>query len=349
METIRQVLASDLSVRDDLAASILIEQMKHFGLCSVSHCLVVGCADIHNTDLNVGFALPLLMDSSPAVELLVLVIEQLLDDIDLTANEQALSLLFNRAWPSSMCSPYAMERLGAAVMSWIMVEDDVLHFIVKNFASKSKRPPGVRHTPSSAAKGTTAVASYKEDRRRLRQRYARPWLEALYRQDPDAYASLAYERSKMIDNRYEVVELAKGEGAASQMAGIALERITSFVDAEVMFEASLDLLTAWLEDLGGIAHNVSSMLQVAAIADVSGHGLQVATPPVALRKHQRRFGIYGSLGARIVNQCGWTSGLAPCFPLAPRFGDLGCGRPLVYHQEHCRYSVGRRCARRGSI
>jgi glutaredoxin-related protein len=120
---VQQALASDLHLRDDLAASTLIEQLRQFGLITIPNLRVVDKEVLgHNANVNVVTPLPLLMDSSPDVELLVLAIEGLLEDIDLTANEQGLSLLVKQAWPSIMCSPYAMIRLGGAVMSWIMDE-----------------------------------------------------------------------------------------------------------------------------------------------------------------------------------------------------------------------------------
>lgn len=83
----------------------------------------------------------------------------------------------------------------------------MLHHIVKNYASKRKRPPGVR----SVAKDTTAVAKYKDDRSLLLMRYAHTWLEALHDLDAAAYAVCAYDRSKVINDRWGVVELAKGD------------------------------------------------------------------------------------------------------------------------------------------
>jgi hypothetical protein len=122
MPVVNQCLASDLHLRDDLAASTLLNQLRDFGLLSVPNRRVIDVAAVDDMHANVITPLPLLMDSSPAVELLVLAIEGLLEDIDLTANEQALSLLVKLAWPTTMCSPYAMIRLGGAVMSWIMDE-----------------------------------------------------------------------------------------------------------------------------------------------------------------------------------------------------------------------------------
>ncbi|BEJ14085.1 hypothetical protein CspHIS471_0312590 [Cutaneotrichosporon sp. HIS471] len=254
MKTIRRTLNIDLNVHSDLAASILIDQLRLLGLCSVAHTRSITPAAIHNSALTVNFPLPLLMDASPSVELLVLVIEQLLDDVDLTANEQGFSLLFNRAWPTSMCAPYALERLGGAAMSWIMAEDDVLHHVVKNYAAKRKRPPGVRTSATSVAKDGSSVAAYKVSRAEICAGYAQPWLKALHDLDSGLYGELAYDRSKVIDDRWGVIEWEKGDAAASQAAGKALDRITALADAKVTFGITLDLLTAWLEDIGNLSH-----------------------------------------------------------------------------------------------
>lgn len=44
---------------------------------------------------------------------------------------------------------------------------------------------------------------------------------------------------------------------ASKMAGIALERMTAVVDANAIFSTLMELVTAWLEDLGALADQVS--------------------------------------------------------------------------------------------
>lgn len=141
MASMRESLATDLSVGDELAASILVEQMRNFGLVGIPKCLHFGVKDVQDNTLQVTFPLPLLMDSSPTVELLVLVIETLLEEIDLSANEQALSLLVNRAWPNTMCSAYALERLGGAVMSWIMAQVRVLRRCLAKLTPLGRRAP----------------------------------------------------------------------------------------------------------------------------------------------------------------------------------------------------------------
>lgn len=41
------------------------------------------------------------------------------------------------------------------------------------------------------------------------------------------------------------------------VANLALERIGAVVDAQAIFSASIDILIAWLEDLGGLTDRVS--------------------------------------------------------------------------------------------
>lgn len=119
LSIIRQGLASDLSLHDPIAASIFLDQLEALGLCLTRK--LPGLEDQWGQ-----FSLPLLMDATPSVEILIVAIEVLLDDLNLTFNEQAMTLLTTRAWPTPLCSPYALERLGGAVISWVMNEVSLL-------------------------------------------------------------------------------------------------------------------------------------------------------------------------------------------------------------------------------
>lgn len=55
--------------------------------------------------------------------------------------------------------------------------------------------------------------------------------------------------------RRERASLSK---AASNLALAALERMSTMADAGLLFSIHLDLLTAWLEDLGALASKVST-------------------------------------------------------------------------------------------
>ncbi|KAK4689023.1 hypothetical protein P7C73_g1090, partial [Tremellales sp. Uapishka_1] len=241
-------LASDLSITQPKIIALFLDQLLQLGLITVSRQSTVTETTLKDNPWCL-FGLPLLIDSSPTVELLILSIEILLKDLDLTCNEVALRLLVNRAWPSLLCSPYALERLGNAVVAWVMAEDESLHEIVRDYASQRRKLPGVRVIGSSA-KGSSSVSVYKEDRARLLGMFARPWLEALHEQDPALYAHVVYEQCKSAS---DLPSTTRDVEAASQVAKLALERIATLTDAKVVFSISMDLLTAWLEDLGTLA------------------------------------------------------------------------------------------------
>jgi hypothetical protein len=61
-----------------------------------------------------------------------------------------------------------------------------LHLIVKRYASKRKRLPGVKTHRAGfdvSIKGMPSVSMYQEDRRKLLEKFVRPWLSALYQLD----------------------------------------------------------------------------------------------------------------------------------------------------------------------
>jgi hypothetical protein len=120
--SIRSSLARDLGIYDEGLATILLSQLNALGLCTIGHQALVRDEDVRDGDKWMSFGLPLLMDASPTIEILITAIEVLLDDVDLSLNEQALLLLETRAWPSLLCSPYSLERVTGAVTAWVMHE-----------------------------------------------------------------------------------------------------------------------------------------------------------------------------------------------------------------------------------
>ncbi|OCF37304.1 hypothetical protein I316_01213 [Kwoniella heveanensis BCC8398] len=249
-------LSSDLGIREPIIASAFLDQLRSNGLISLANTLTVKEGYLSSPGKWASFMLPLLMDSSPTVELLISSIEVLLDDLDLALNEVGLRLLVDRAWPSLLCSPYALERLAKGAVSWVMAEDESLLQIVKTYASRHRRLPGVRSTAGQGkVKGESSVNVYKEDRDTLLRRYVEPWLKALHDQDPSLYAGIVYEECKNAAAAGVNVDTVEesNEQVGSRIAGIALERMTAIVDAGVTFTTLMDLLTAWLEDLGALA------------------------------------------------------------------------------------------------
>jgi hypothetical protein len=152
LSTLRHSLAVDLNIHDDAIAALLLDHLRLVGLCTTPR---VSVDDVRKGQTWVSFTLPLLMDSSPTVELLVLAIEGLLSELDLTMNEQAMSLLFTRAWPSILCSTYALERLGNPVVAWVMAEVRMSDTWRTRTLSITRTTPCTRSSSSTLA--STAV------------------------------------------------------------------------------------------------------------------------------------------------------------------------------------------------
>lgn len=240
-------MAGDLNVKDARVAALLADQLLQSGLITSTGRNEITESQMLDRQVSCAFGLPLLVDASPTVELLILAIEELLSSVDLALNEQAMLLLVNRAWPSYLCSPFAIERLAASVIQWLMSQDTTLHQVVSQYASKHRRMPGVRMT---GGKGSSAVAMYQQDRAKLVARYIRPWLSAVHDLDSEAFASIVYDRCKDTPLSSNAKDRSN---AATMMAAQTIERLTTMLDSSCIFSSSLDVLTAWLEDLGTLA------------------------------------------------------------------------------------------------
>ncbi|KAG0082348.1 hypothetical protein BGZ90_000025 [Linnemannia elongata] len=84
------------------------------------------------------------IDPTPDVEHLIHSIWRCLSSVDLSVNECGFLLLTRQCWPDPFMSDYTTERLVGCVFHWLLLEDDQLVVIHKNFASKGKKIPGVR-------------------------------------------------------------------------------------------------------------------------------------------------------------------------------------------------------------
>ncbi|WVQ73477.1 hypothetical protein IAR50_003049 [Cryptococcus sp. DSM 104548] len=253
-----EALKSDLFLTSSQSLAAFVAQLTTIGLISLPPLPPLRYDNLSQLQqIQASFSLPLLMDSAPTTELLVLAIESLLNDLDLTMNEQGLRLMVNRAWPSLLCAPYALERLGKAAVGWIMAEEDCLRELITSYASKHRRIPGVRPSPGSL-KGS--VDAYKYDRQQLRSTYVRDWCGALHDQDPGLYAHIVYEQCKLAAGNAaaEDASSANQQQMASKIAGIAANKMAVMGEAGVLFSTVMELLTAWLEDLGPLAdHDVA--------------------------------------------------------------------------------------------
>lgn len=111
-------LAHDLAINDDHLAQVLVNQLDALGLCVVDRQSEINASSPASRQARIAFPVPFLMNASPSVELLVTAIEALLEDLDLSMNEQGLRLAQTHAWPSLLCARYSLERVGVAIVSW---------------------------------------------------------------------------------------------------------------------------------------------------------------------------------------------------------------------------------------
>nr|XP_019013028.1 uncharacterized protein I206_02525 [Kwoniella pini CBS 10737]OCF51809.1 hypothetical protein I206_02525 [Kwoniella pini CBS 10737] len=267
LSIISSSLSSDLGISDPTISTIFLNQLRSIGLITTNNKSFISQEDLNSPNIWAGFNLPLLMDNSTTINLLILSIENLLDTLDLSMNEQGLRLLSERCWPSLLCSSYSLDRLGKILINWIMNEDDCLLGIVRSYASKHKKLPGIRSTPSSSNANSSSklnintnqnqnsVNIYKESRLKVMNKFGKPWLKALHDLDPISYAAMVYEECKnpLAAGKLNFETDESDDQMASKMAGIALERMSSVVDADVIFSTLMELVTAWLEDLGALA------------------------------------------------------------------------------------------------
>ncbi|EIW67516.1 hypothetical protein TREMEDRAFT_64098 [Tremella mesenterica DSM 1558] len=335
MSSLVQTLKVDLDINHPVLVAYLLDHLRSQGLIAYPfkyqsyHTQVHVDSQLSRTPINVGsnlspsngqsntnvvpkidrdewvsFGLPMLMDSTPSIELLVVLIERLLGELDLTLLEVGLGLLVRRTWPDGLSSDYALERLGRAVMGWVMTEDETLHLIVRNYASKHLHSPGIRINPLEHSQATS-VSTYQISRQKLLNRYVRPWVQALHILSPELYAHVVYEASKSSsfspildpfdspspfhplletltssneEKKHSIPSIPsshsgpktnfqdeptispslskvqeENQSMAVKIATTALERISKIVDSKLVFTMLLDILIAWLEDLGSLS------------------------------------------------------------------------------------------------
>ncbi|KAG0199919.1 hypothetical protein BGX28_006884 [Mortierella sp. GBA30] len=84
------------------------------------------------------------IDPTPDVENLIHAVWRCLSSVDLAVNECGFLLLTRQCWPDPFMSDYTAERLVGCIFHWLLLEDDQLFVIHKNYASKGKGIPGVR-------------------------------------------------------------------------------------------------------------------------------------------------------------------------------------------------------------
>lgn len=118
----RDALGWEFHIHSDPAARQFLSHLHHLGFYS----RVDGQFNLfHGPDdaeVACNFAIPLGLDLSTDVEMLVAAVEGCLSDLDLSVNEGGFLLLSRRLWPSGMASDYALRRLARNVVSWVLAE-----------------------------------------------------------------------------------------------------------------------------------------------------------------------------------------------------------------------------------
>ncbi|KAF9963284.1 hypothetical protein BGZ65_004690 [Modicella reniformis] len=84
------------------------------------------------------------IDPTSDVENLILAVWRCLSSVDLSVNECGFLLLTRQGWPDPFMSDYTKERLVGCVFHWLLMEDNQLFFIHRNYTSKGRKIPGVR-------------------------------------------------------------------------------------------------------------------------------------------------------------------------------------------------------------
>ncbi|RDB21389.1 hypothetical protein Hypma_011626 [Hypsizygus marmoreus] len=262
---IRDALGAEFNVHSDITVRLILSHLHHLGLFSrIDHnSLLLDFDDVK--EIYCLFPLPLGLDLSTNVEILVSAVEASLSDLDLSVNEFGFLLLVRRLWPNGLASDYALRRLTRSILSWILAEDDRLAIILRDYLAKQKSLPGVRSAkdsvpwPSSQSSRPTPSSSsnnggdYIAARRTLLSQYVKPWLLALHDQDAKIYAGLIYESCIDTEGFSSGVlgalsDVATKEQLLSQ-CDKALRWITRLSQVSVAFTIFDELLLLWLESV----------------------------------------------------------------------------------------------------
>lgn len=116
---LRSTLSQEFTVSLSSPVRFLLTHMLHLGLFSID---VEDLFSTPEAQTRCTFTLPLLLDLSTNVEILVSSVESCLRDLDLTINEVGLLLLTRKLWPNGLSSTYALNRLSRAAIFWILSE-----------------------------------------------------------------------------------------------------------------------------------------------------------------------------------------------------------------------------------
>ncbi|KZT67735.1 hypothetical protein DAEQUDRAFT_712938 [Daedalea quercina L-15889] len=263
---IRDQLGDQLHLYAEPAAELALMHLSHLGFFQrLDNQPVLFDDAFDDRNAPCSSPLPVGLESSPDVEMLVSAIEACLADLDLSVNESGLLLLVRRFWPDGFMTDYALRRLCAAVISWVVSEDHNLAIMLRDYVAKGRSLPGVRAGsetptwPSHAQMRTSATSStnggdYVAARRTLLEKHAATWLLALHDLNLDSYATMLYdvlldiaEESEVVDDYFLGKEsderhMKRQHSIADRLLGM----IVKLNHLSVVFTAFDDLFKLWL-------------------------------------------------------------------------------------------------------
>jgi hypothetical protein len=123
LASVRNALGTELNIRSDAAARHFLGHLHALGLLRrVDRRTMLFMPKEDVSRILCAFPIPLLLDTSADVEILVSAIEGGLEDINLSVNEAGMLLLTRRCWPSIWASEHGLTRLAQALLSWLCSE-----------------------------------------------------------------------------------------------------------------------------------------------------------------------------------------------------------------------------------
>ncbi|TFY64018.1 hypothetical protein EVJ58_g2900 [Rhodofomes roseus] len=282
---IRDQLGGQLHLYAEPAAKYALVHLAHLGFFQrVDNQPVVFDDTFDHRDALCTSPLPVGLEASPDLETLVSAVEACLSDLDLSVSEGGLLLLVRRFWPDGFMTDYALRRLCAAVISWVVSEDHNLAIMLRDYVAKGRSLPGVRAGsemptwPSQSQTRPTTTSStnggdYVAARRTLLEKHAAAWLLALHDLNVDSYATMLYDVLLDIAEDGDVVDeyflgkeaddrqMKRQHSAADKLLGM----IVKLNHGSVVFTAFDDLFKMWLRRALSLTLNLEPLPSLARL------------------------------------------------------------------------------------
>ncbi|KAF9533011.1 hypothetical protein CPB83DRAFT_806739 [Crepidotus variabilis] len=255
---IRNILEIDFAIHSDDAAKLLVNQLLQLGFIDrKDHQLVPFDDVVQERDVECIFPLPLGLDLSLNVEILVSAIESCLTDLDLASNEFGFLLLTRKFWPNGLASEYGLTRLAGRIISWILDEDDKLAIILREYIAKQNSLPGMRtsryvpvwpshsdNRPAPSANLMSNGGDFVVARRALLSRFAVPWLLELHDLDPMLYCRIIFQHCIQAadDHEFEVGLSMVNKDPSSTRYETILRAIIKLSQSSVIFTSFDEIL-----------------------------------------------------------------------------------------------------------